>query len=155
DNTDLLLMREGLGYLRQGLLAVIQALARFAERYRDLPTLGFTHFQPAQLTTVGKRACLWCHDFLLDLREVEYRVSRLAARGAKGTTGTQASFLALFQSDHGKVRQLDRLVAEKIGFTNVYPVTGQTYTRKIDTQALDVLSGIGQSVNKLGCDLRL
>lgn len=155
DNTDLILMREGLGYLRQGLVAVIQALARFAKRHRALPTLGFTHFQPAQLTTVGKRACLWCHDFLLDLREVDYRLSRLAFRGVKGTTGTQASFLALFGGDHAKVRQLDRLVAEKMGFAAVYPVTGQTYTRKVDSQILDVLSGIGQSANKLGCDLRL
>ncbi len=155
DNTDLILMREGLGYLRQGLLAVIQALARFAERYRAIPTLGFTHFQPAQLTTVGKRACLWCHDFLLDLHDVDHRLTRLALRGVKGTTGTQASFLSLFQDDHAKVRELDRRVAEKMGFASVYPVTGQTYTRKIDSQILDVLSGIGQSANKLGCDLRL
>ncbi len=155
DNTDLILMREGLGYLRQGLLAVMQALARFAQRYRAVPTLGFTHFQPAQLTTVGKRACLWCHDFLLDLRDVEHRLTRLALRGVKGTTGTQASFLSLFQGDHAKVRELDRRVAEKMGFASVYPITGQTYTRKIDSQILDVLSGIGQSANKLGCDLRL
>lgn len=155
DNTDLILMREGLGYVREGLLAVIQALARFARRYRAVATLGFTHFQPAQLTTVGKRACLWCHDFLLDLREVEHRLSKLALRGVKGTTGTQASFLALFHGDHAKVRELDRLVARKMGFANVYPVTGQTYTRKVDSQILDVLGGIGQSVGKLGSDLRL
>jgi adenylosuccinate lyase len=155
DNADLLLMRAGLGYLRQGLLAVVQALARFAKRYRALATLGFTHFQPAQLTTVGKRACLWCHDFLLDLREVEHRSSGLALRGAKGTTGTQASFLALFQGDHAKVRQLDSLVAEKMGIRAVYPVTGQTYTRKVDSQILDTLGGIGQSAGKLGSDIRL
>ena len=155
DNTDLILMREGLGYLRQGLLAVIQSLARFAKRTRSIATLGFTHFQPAQLTTVGKRACLWCHDFLLDLREVEHRIANLAFRGAKGTTGTQASFLSLFHGDHEKVRELDRLVAKKMGFTNLYPVTGQTYTRKVDSQILDALSGIGQSANKFGSDLRL
>ncbi len=155
DNTDLLLMQEGLTYLKQGLVAVIQALGRFAQRTRALPTLGFTHFQPAQFTTVGKRACLWCHDFLLDLVEVEHRLDLLALRGAKGTTGTQASFLALFRGDHEKVRKLDRVVSEKMGLSKVYPVTGQTYTRKIDSQILDVLSGIGQSAGKLGSDLRL
>jgi adenylosuccinate lyase len=155
DNTDLLLMREGLTYLRQGLVALIQSFGRFAQRYRALPTLGFTHFQPAQLTTVGKRACLWCHDFLLDLREIEQRSRLIALRGAKGTTGTQASFLSLFHGDHQKVRELDRRVALKMEFSKVYPVTGQTYTRKIDSQILDTLSGIGQSSGKFGSDLRL
>src|SRR6266436_5187359 len=108
DNTDLLLMGDGLHLLRDRLVGVIDSLSCFAERYRSLPTLGFTHFQPAQLTTVGKRACLWCYDFLLDLREIDYRVACLAFRGAKGTTGTQASFLALFQGNHAKVRKLDR-----------------------------------------------
>ncbi len=112
DNTDLLLMREGLGLLRAKLVAVIDALACFAEQWRDLPTLGFTHFQPAQLTTVGKRACLWCYDFLLDYQELEHRIESLRFRGVKGTTGTQASFLALFHGDHEKVRELDRLVAQ-------------------------------------------
>src|SRR5262245_36750097 len=155
DNTDLILMREGLGWLRDRLIGVIDALARFAERWRDLPTLGYTHFQPAQLTTVGKRACLWCADFILDLAEIEHRLDTLGFRGAKGTTGTQASFLALFRGDHDKVRQLDRLVARKMGFEKVCPVTGQTYSRKIDSQLLDSLSGIGQSAHKYGTDLRL
>src|SRR5437764_6095090 len=131
DNTDLLLMREGLGMVRDRLVGVIDALARFAERWKDLPTLGYTHFQPAQLTTVGKRATLWCYDFVLDLHEIEHRIDRLRFRGAKGTTGTQASFLALFHGDHGKVRQFDDRVARKMGFDAVEPVTGQTYSRKV------------------------
>jgi adenylosuccinate lyase len=155
DNTDLILMREGLGMIRGGLVGVVHALAQFAERWKSLPTLGFTHFQPAQLTTVGKRACLWCYDFLLDLEEVEHRLATLRFRGVKGTTGSQASFLALFQGDHDKVRKLDRLVARKMGFDHVYPVTGQTYSRKIDSQVIDVLSGICQSAHKFGTDLRL
>jgi adenylosuccinate lyase len=155
DNTDLLLMREGLSLLRDCLVGVIDALARFAQRHRGLETLGFTHFQPAQLTTVGKRACLWCYDFVLDLHELEHRLSALRFRGAKGTTGTQASFLALFRGDHEKVRQLDRLVAKKTGFDTVYTVTGQTYSRKVDSQLLDALSGVCQSAHKFGTDLRL
>jgi adenylosuccinate lyase len=155
DNTDLLLMRDGLRLLRDRLVGVVDALARFAVRWRDLPTLGFTHFQPAQLTTVGKRACLWCYDFLLDLYEIEHRLATLRFRGVKGTTGTQASFLALFQGDHEKVRQLDSLVARKMGFDAVYPVTGQTYSRKVDSQVLDVLGGLAQSAQKFGTDLRL
>jgi adenylosuccinate lyase len=155
DNTDLMLMHEGLGLLRDRLVAVIDALARFAENWRDLATLGFTHFQPAQLTTVGKRACLWCYDLILDLRELEHRIETIRFRGAKGTTGTQASFLTLFRGDHEKVRQLDRLVAEKMGFVEVYTVTGQTYSRKVDSQVLDALSGVCQSAHKFGTDLRL
>jgi adenylosuccinate lyase len=155
DNTDLILMREGLGLLCRQLAAVIVALGDFAGRWRDLATLGFTHFQPAQLTTVGKRACLWAYDFVLDLHELEHRRAGLRFRGAKGTTGTQASFLALFGGDHDKVKQLDRLVARKMGFDDVYPVTGQTYSRKIDSQVVDALSGIGQSAHKFGTDLRL
>jgi adenylosuccinate lyase len=155
DNTDLLLMREGLGLVRDRLVGVIDALARFAQRWRDEPTLGYTHFQPAQFTTVGKRACLWCYDFLLDLHEVEHRLATLRFRGAKGTTGTQASFLALFRGDHDKVRALDELVARKMGFDAVYPVTGQTYSRKVDSQVLDALSGVCQSAHKFGTDLRL
>jgi adenylosuccinate lyase len=155
DNTDLILMREGLGLLRDRLVGVIDALARFASRWRDLATLGFTHFQPAQLTTVGKRACLWCYDFLMDLHEVEHRIAGLRFRGVKGTTGTQASFLALFRGDHAKVRQLDQLVARRMGFETVYPVTGQTYSRKVDSQVVDALSGIGQTAHKYGTDLRL
>jgi adenylosuccinate lyase len=155
DNTDLLLMREALGMVRDRLVGVIEALARFAEKSRNLATLGFTHFQPAQLTTVGKRACLWCYDLVLDLHELEHRIDTIRFRGAKGTTGTQASFLALFRGDHAKVRRLDKLVAEKMGFHEVYTVTGQTYSRKVDSQILDALSGVCQSAHKLGTDLRL
>lgn len=155
DNTDLLLMRTGLQFLRKRLGGVIDALATFARRWRDLPTLGFTHFQPAQPTTVGKRACLWCYDFILDDHELEHRLSTLRFRGAKGATGTQTGFLSLFRGDHEKVRQLDLLVARKMGFSQLYTVTGQTYTRKTDSQVIDALSGIGQSAHKFGTDLRL
>ncbi|HLN28305.1 MAG TPA: adenylosuccinate lyase [Gemmataceae bacterium] len=155
DNTDLILMREGLQILCNSLVGVTDALATFAEKWRHVPTLGFTHFQPAQLTTVGKRASLWCYDFILDLHELEHRISTLRFRGVKGTTGTQASFLALFGGNDEKVRQLDLLVARKMGFEAVYPVTGQTYTRKVDSQILDALSGIGQSAHKYGTDIRL
>jgi len=155
DNTDLILMREGLEILRGRLVTVIDSLATFAARNRDLPCLGFTHLQPAQPTTVGKRAALWCYDLVLDLEEVEHRLAQLKFRGAKGTTGTQASFLALFDGDHEKVEALDRLVAEKMGFAQSYPVTGQTYSRKVDAQILAALSGIGQSAHKAGTDLRI
>jgi adenylosuccinate lyase len=155
DNTDLILIRESLDDLCGKVAAVIDALARFAERWRAEPTLGFTHFQPAQLTTVGKRACLWAYDLMLDLGELERLRDGLRFRGAKGTTGTQASFLALFHGDHQKVRALDRLVARKMGFHELFAVTGQTYTRKTDTQVLDALSGLGQSLHKWGNDLRL
>ncbi len=155
DNTDLILMREGLRLLAGRLAGVIEALAEFARTWKAEPTLGFTHFQPAQLTTVGKRACLWLHDLLIDLVELEQRAAGLKFRGAKGTTGTQASFLDLFRGDHDKVRRLDQLVARKMNFDAVYPVTGQTYSRKIDAQVLDTLSGIGQSAHKWGTDLRL
>jgi adenylosuccinate lyase len=155
DNTDLILMRDGLRLLTGRLVGVIDALSRFAQKWRDQPTLGFTHFQPAQLTTVGKRACLWCYDFILDLHEFEHRLQTLRFRGVKGTTGTQASFLALFKGDHQKVKQLDELVTHKMGFVQFHSVTGQTYSRKVDTQVLDTLSGIGQSAQKYGTDLRL
>nr|MCU0706529.1 adenylosuccinate lyase [Fimbriiglobus sp.] len=155
DNADLILMRESLDELCGRLANLIDALARFAETWRSEPTLGFTHFQPAQLTTVGKRATLWCYDFVLDLKELERRRDELPFRGAKGTTGTQASFLALFHGDHDKVRALDELVAKKMGFAARFPVTGQTYSRKIDTQVLDALSGLAQSAHKWGNDLRL
>jgi adenylosuccinate lyase len=155
DNTDLILMREGLEFLRSRLVTAIDALASFGSRNRDLPCLGFTHLQPAQPTTVGKRATLWCYDLVLDLEEIEHRLACLKFRGAKGTTGTQASFLALFDGDHVKVEALDRRVAEKMGFAQSYPVTGQTYSRKIDAQVLAALSGIGQSAHKAGTDLRI
>jgi adenylosuccinate lyase len=155
DNADLILMRESLEALCELLAGLIDALGRFAERWKTEPTLGFTHFQPAQLTTVGKRAALWCYDLVLDLTELERRRDDLPFRGAKGTTGTQASFLALFRGDHEKVRELDRRVAKKMGFDRVFPVTGQTYSRKLDSQILDAISGIGQSAHKWGTDLRL
>lgn len=155
DNADLILMRESLADLCGKLAASIDALSRFATQWRAEPTLGFTHFQPAQLTTVGKRATLWCYDLIMDLHDLEHRHDGLKFRGAKGTTGTQASFLALFRGDHDKVKQLDRLVAKKMKFDDAYAVTGQTYSRKIDSQILDALSGLGQSMHKWGSDLRL
>jgi adenylosuccinate lyase len=155
DNADLLILREALGMIAQRLAAVIDRLGAFAAQYRDLPCLAFTHLQPAQPTTVGKRACLWAHDLTVDLAEVEYRLTTLKALSMKGTTGTQASFLALFDGDHEKVRRLERRVAEKMGFDDVYPVSGQTYTRKVDSQILDTLSGIAQSAHKMATDLRL
>lgn len=155
DNTDLIQMREGLDLLSEGLVRVIRHLSDFARQYRDLPTLGFTHFQAAQLTTVGKRACLWIQDLLMDLDETTARREWLPFRGVKGTTGTQATFLSLFKGDHQKVRELDRKVAKKLGFKKSIPVTGQTYTRKVDSIVLDVLSGISQTAHKLATDLRL
>jgi adenylosuccinate lyase len=155
DNADVLLQKEGLALLAGRLGAVVAALAAFAQRWAELPCLAYTHFQPAQLTTVGKRACLWIQDFLLDLDEVERRHRDLRCRGVKGTTGTQASFLTLFDGDEGKVRELDRRLAERLGFAGSFPVTGQTYTRKQDTQVLFALAGVGESCHKLGTDLRL
>jgi adenylosuccinate lyase len=155
DNTDLILMREALQMVAGRLAAVIGALADFAKQYRDLPTLSFTHLQPAQPTTVGRRACLWAYDLVLDLEEVEHRIASLRARSVKGTTGTQASFLELFDGDHDKVRQLEKLVAKKIGFDSTYAITGQTYSRKIDAQVLDTLAGIAASSHKAATDLRI
>ena len=155
DNTDLVLMREALRMVAGRLAAVICTLADFAKTHRDLATLGFTHFQPAQPTTVGRRACLWAYDVVLDLAEVEHRIASLKARSTKGTTGTQASFLKLFDGDHQKVRQLERLVTEKMGFAETYAVTGQTYSRKIDAQLLETLAGIAASAHKAATDLRL
>ncbi len=155
DNTDLLLLRESLTLVRNRLVAVIDRLATFAEEKRDLPTLGFTHLQPAQPTTVGKRACLWALDLVMDLEEIEHRLDSLRARSTKGTTGTQASFLELFDGDHAKVRRLEQLVSQKLGFDATYAVTGQTYPRKVDAQVLDALSGIAQTSHKIATDLRL
>ncbi len=155
DNTDLILMREGLSLVCDRLAAVIDRLAAFAEKHRSLPCLAFTHLQPAQPTTVGKRACLWLYDLVLDLTEAEHRLATFRARGAKGTTGTQASFLALFNGEHAKVRRLDEMVTRKMGFEATYPVTGQTYSRKVDAQVLAALSGIAQSAHKAATDLRL
>jgi adenylosuccinate lyase len=136
-------------------VGVIAELTDFARRHRDLPTLGFTHFQPAQPTTVGKRATLWIQDLLLDLEEIEFRLETLRFRGVRGTTGTQASFLDLFEGDGEKVERLNRMVAEKMGFAEVYGVTGQTYTRKVDYGCLSTLSGVAQSASKFGNDVRL
>jgi adenylosuccinate lyase len=155
DNTDLILIREALRLIAGRLAAVIFSLADFARAHRELATLGFTHFQPAQPTTVGRRACLWAYDLVLDLTEIEHRIASLQARSTKGTTGTQASFLALFDGDHQKVRQLERAVAQKMGFAETYAVTGQTYSRKVDAQVLDTLAGVAASAHKAATDLRL
>ncbi len=155
DNADLLLLREALSLVRDRLVAAIDRMATFAAAHRALPCLGFTHMQPAQPTTVGKRACLWAYDLVLDLQEVEARIANLKARSIKGTTGTQASFLKLFDGDHDKVRELERRVAEKMEFTDTWAVTGQTYTRKADSQIVDTLSGIAQSIHKTATDIRL
>lgn len=155
DNTDLILMREAMTLVSAQLVNVIGALAGFAEKHRALPCLAFTHFQPAQMTTVGKRATLWCAEFLMDLQDLEYRLENLEFRGVKGTTGTQASFLALFDGDHKKVQQMERLVGEKMGFKKISAVTGQTYSRKVDGAIAGGLAGIGASVHKFCNDIRL
>ena len=155
DNTDLILLREALQMLAQRLAVVIDALSEFAARHRDQVCLGFTHLQAAQPTTVGKRVTLWAYDLVQDLTEIECRLALLKARSTKGTTGTQASFLSLFEGDHAKVRKLEQLVAEKMGFSQTYAVTGQTYPRKVDSQIVDTLSGIAQSAHKAATDLRL
>ncbi|HET7711658.1 MAG TPA: adenylosuccinate lyase [Thermoanaerobaculia bacterium] len=155
DNTDIVQLRDGLAIIRRRLLNIIARLRDFAWTWRDTPALAFTHFQPAQLTTVGKRACLWLHDLLLDHREIEFRQSQLALLGVKGATGTQASFLSLFDGDEGKVRRLEELVSAKLGFDRAYPVSGQTYSRKVDAQVVASLGGFAQSASKFGYDLRL
>ena len=155
DNADLIVAREALRLILLRLGAVLRALVPVAERYRGLPTLAYTHLQPAQLTTVGKRVTLWMQEFALDAREVQYRIGGLALLGCKGTTGTQASFLQLFQGDHAKVRGLDRRIADKMGFAEVVPVSGQTYPRKIDTLILNALASVAQSAAKLAADVRL
>ena len=155
DNTDLILHREALTLIRDRLIRCIARLADFAADHRDLPTLGFTHFQPAQPTTVGKRATLWLQDFLLDIEEIDFRLETLRFRGVRGTTGTQASFLELFEGDHEKVDALDEAVAHRMGFGERYGVTGQTYTRKVDAQILGTLANVACSASKMGHDLRL
>ncbi|CAN5647274.1 adenylosuccinate lyase [soil metagenome] len=155
DNADLILMRDGMKLLASRLAGAIAALADFALRWKDLPTLGYTHFQPAQLTTVGKRATLWAQDFLIDLEALEHQIDTLKFRGVKGTTGTQASFLALFDNDHARCDQLDELVTKRFGFEKSFAVTGQTYPRKIDAQILSALAGIAASVHKFCNDVRL
>jgi adenylosuccinate lyase len=155
DNADLILMRRGLDLLRGRVLDVLRSLAAFAERWRDQPTLGYTHLQPAQLTTVGKRATLWMQDLVLDLEDIDYRLRTLPFRGVKGTTGTQASFLELFEGDHEKVRRLDHMVTEKMSFPAPLPVTGQTYTRKLDAFVLAVVAGMAASAAKFSGDIRM
>ena len=155
DNTDLIIMTEALGLIKKKLINVIDELSRFASKYKDLPTLGFTHFQPAQPTTVGKRATLWLMELVLDLEDLNYLIDSMRLLGSKGTTGTQASFLELFDGDHEKVKKLDSLIAKKMGFKDCYPVSGQTYSRKIDTRVLNVLAGIAASAHKFSNDIRL
>ena len=155
DNTDLILMREALLLVKKKLVNVMNELAKFADAYKALPTLGFTHFQPAQPTTVGKRATLWLMDLKLDYDDICYRIDSLCMLGSKGTTGTQASFLELFEGDHSKCRQADARIAEKMGFSRCYPVSGQTYARKVDSSVLAVLAGIAQSAHKFSNDIRL
>ena len=155
DNTDVIIMTEGLRLIRDKLITVIRNLAKFADDYKALPTLAFTHFQPAQPTTVGKRATLWLQELLMDLEDVEYRLSKAKLLGSKGTTGTQASFLELFDGDHEKCKALDRKIAEKMGYQACFPVSGQTYSRKLDSQFLNVLAGIAQSAAKFSNDIRL
>ncbi len=155
DNTELVLMRRGLLLLQAKLINVLDSLGVFARDWKDVPALGYTHLQPAQLTTVGKRTTLWMQDILLDLEDIDHRIRTLPFRGVKGTTGTQASFLALLNGDHAKVRELDRLVCTKMGFTTSIPVSGQTYSRKVDAQVLDVVAGIAATASKFSGDIRM
>ena len=155
DNTDIIIMHEGLRVIRKKVLGCIKRLRDFAMRYKDMPTLGFTHFQAAQLTTVGKRASLWLWELMMDLEMIDHQLSKAALLGSKGTTGTQASFLELFEGDHEKVKKLDRLICEKMGYQKVFPVSGQTYSRKLDYQMLSIMSSIAQSAYKFANDIRL
>ena len=155
DNTDVIQMNEALKLIRVKLVNLINNLKEFSLKYKDVPTLGFTHFQAAQLTTVGKRATLWAQDLILDLEDLNYRIDNMKLRGVKGTTGTQASFLSLFEGDHQKVSELDKIVCKKMGYKYSYAVSGQTYTRKLDYQVLSILSGIAQSMHKMTNDIRL
>jgi len=155
DNTDVIVMTEALKLVRKKLLNVINELAKFAMQYKNQPTLAFTHFQPAQPTTVGKRATLWLQELFLDLEDINYMIDQQKLLGSKGTTGTQASFLELFNGDHATVRKIDGMIAEKMGFKSCYPVSGQTYSRKVDSRVLNVLSGIAQSAHKFSNDIRL
>ncbi len=154
-NTDLIIQKKALALIKKALVNVIHNLSIFCRKYKELPTLGFTHYQPAQPTTVGKRNTLYIQDLLMDLNYLEFLEKQIVARGAKGTVGTQATFLELFDNDHDKVRALDKLVSEKLGFSDVFPVTGQTYPRKLDTKIAETLAGIGMSAHKFAVDLRL
>jgi len=155
DNTDVIVMKEALELIKAKMVNLFNVLASFCEEYKGLPTLGFTHFQPAQLTTVGKRGTLWLHDLLMDFENLEFQLNRMKLRGVKGTTGTQASFMSLFEDDPSKVKELEERVARKMGFDKAFPVTGQTYSRKLDFEVLTVLSGIAQSLHKMTNDIRL
>ena len=155
DNTDLIIMTEGLRLVRKKLINVMAELAKFAEKYKTQPTLAFTHFQPAQPTTVGKRATLWLNELCLDLEDLDHVLSSMKLLGSKGTTGTQASFLELFEGDHEKCRKADQMIAEKMGFSACYPVSGQTYSRKVDTRVANILAGIAASAHKMSNDIRL
>lgn len=155
DNTDVILIRDSLRLVLAKLLDVMRTLAAAAKKYQNLPCLAFTHLQPAQPTTLGKRLCLWLYDLVMDLEDLEHRIAHLRTRGLKGTTGTQASFYSLFKNDDAKVRKLEALVDQKIGFETSFAVTGQTYPRKLDSQVLDVLSGVAQSAHKMATDLRI
>ena len=155
DNTDVILMREGLQLVRGKLVQVLAALGKFADEYKAMPTLGFTHFQAAQMVTVGKRATLWMNELLMDLEEVNFRISTLKLLGSKGTTGTQASFMELFAGDTEKVKLLEQKIAAEMGFDAVVPVSGQTYSRKMDSAVVNTLAGIAESASKFATDVRL
>ena len=155
DNTDIIIMNEALKLVHKKLISVIAELANFADKYKNQPTLAFTHFQPAQPTTVGKRATLWLNDFMLDLEDLEYVQGTLKLLGSKGTTGTQASFLELFDGDNETIDKIDPMIAKKMGFKDCYPVSGQTYSRKVDTRVVNVLAGIAASATKMSNDIRL
>ncbi len=155
DNTDVIVMREALKLVKSKLVNVIDKIAKFADEYKDLPTLAFTHFQPAQPTTVGKRATLWCQEFLMDLQDLDYVMGTLKLLGSKGTTGTQASFMELFEGDLDKISRIDPMIAQKMGFEECYPVSGQTYSRKVDTRVCNILAGIAASAHKMSNDIRL
>lgn len=155
DNTDIIVMTEALKLVRSKLICIIDELAKFADKYKALPTLAFTHFQPAQPTTVGKRATLWTQEFLMDLEDLDYVLSTMKLLGSKGTTGTQASFLELFDGDHDTIDKIDPMIAEKMGFKECYPVSGQTYSRKVDTRVMNIIAGIAASAHKMSNDIRL
>ncbi len=155
DNTDVIIMRDALEVVKRKLVKVIAQLAKFADTYKSLPCLGYTHLQPAQLTTIGKRATLWCNELLMDLEDLEFRIASLKLLGSKGTTGTQASFVELFEDDSDKIRAMEQMIAEEMGFDAVVPVSGQTYSRKMDYQVCSVLAGIAQSASKFSYDIRL
>lgn len=155
DNTDVIIMRDALQVIRRKLVNVMNNLAKFAREYKDMPCLAYTHLQPAQLTTVGKRATLWLNELLMDFEDLEFRISSLKLLGSKGTTGTQASFMELFEGDTDKIKELEKMIAEEMGFDSVVPVSGQTYSRKVDSQVLSVLSGIAQSCSKFSNDMRI